>query len=94
MITYVRVTGSGQITIPAELRRKHNIATGDRLVVTEDDRGRIVVKPNSRTAADLDGKFHLLPGVEADDDLGNIVAEAREVEIERIMAQMNDENQR
>ncbi len=91
MIAYVRVTGSGQITIPAELRRKHNIATGDRLVVTEDDRGRIVVKPNARTAADLDGKFRLLPGVKADDDFGNIAAEARDAEIERIMAQMRDQ---
>ena len=88
MIAYVRVTGSGQITIPAELRRKHNIATGDRLMVTEDEQGRIVVKQKLRTAAELDGIFSLLPGVEADDDFGNIVAEAREAEIERTMAQM------
>lgn len=91
MIAYVRVTGSGQITIPAELRRKHNIATGDRLMVTEDEQGRIVVKQKLRTAAELDGIFSLLPGVEADDDFGNIVAEAREAEIERILAQMTDE---
>jgi AbrB family looped-hinge helix DNA binding protein len=91
MIAYVRVTGSGQITIPAELRRKHNIATGDRLMVTEDEQGRIVVKQKLRTAAELDGIFSLLPGVEADDDFGNIVAEAREAEIERTMAQMMEQ---
>ncbi len=91
MIAYVRVTGSGQITIPAELRRKHNIATGDRLMVTEDEQGRIVVKQKLRTAAELDGIFSLLPGVEADDDFGNIVAEAREAEIERTMAQLMEQ---
>ncbi len=91
MIAYVRVTGSGQITIPAELRRKHNIATGDRLMVTEDEQGRIVVKQKLRTAAELDGIFSLLPGVEADDDFRNIVAEAREAEIERTMAQMMEQ---
>jgi AbrB family looped-hinge helix DNA binding protein len=92
MTAYVRVTGSGQITIPAELRRKHNIATGDRLMVTEDAQGRIVVKQKSRTAADLDGIFPLLRGVEADDDFGNIISEAREAEAERIMAEMKDQD--
>ncbi len=90
MIAVVRVTGSGQITIPAELRRKHNIATGDRLMVTEDEQGRIVVKQKLRTAAELDGIFPLLPGVEADDDFGNIIAEAREEEADRIMARMKE----
>jgi len=91
MIAYVRVTGSGQITIPAELRRKYNIATGDRLMVTEDEQGHIVVKQNLRTAAELDGFFSLLPGVEADDDFGNIISEARDEEIERIMSQMKEQ---
>lgn len=92
MIAYVRVTGSGQITIPAELRRKHNIATGDRLMVTEDEQGRIVVKQRLRTVDELDGIFSLLPEVEADEDFGNIIAEAREAEADRIMAQMKEQD--
>lgn len=78
MIAYVRVTGSGQITIPAELRRKHNIATGDRLMVTEDEQGRIVVKQRLRTAAELEGIFPLLPGVETDGDFDDLIHAAFE----------------
>lgn len=78
MIAYVRVTGSGQITIPAELRRKHNIATGDRLMVTENEQGQIVVKQKTRTAAELEGIFPLLPGVETDGDFDDLIHEAFE----------------
>lgn len=91
MVAFVRVTGCGQITIPVELRRKHNIAKGDHVIVTEDERGRIVVKSKSRAASNLDGIFSLLPGVEADIDFGGVAAEAREAEIERIMIQMKDQ---
>ncbi len=78
MAAVVRVTGSGQITIPAELRRKHNIASGDRLMITEDDQGRIVVNQKLRTAAELVGIFPLLPGVETDGDFDDLIHETVE----------------
>jgi len=78
MIAYVRVTGSGQITIPAELRRKHHIATGDRVMVSEDAQGQLVVRPVSRTAEELCGIFPLLPGVETKGDFDDLIHEAFE----------------
>lgn len=91
MAAIVRVTGSGQITIPAELRRKHNIETGDRLIVSENAAGRLEVQPVHRTARELAGIFRLKPGIMADDDFGNIIREATEEYVDRIVAQMDDQ---
>src|SRR5579871_451187 len=38
-------TSKGQIVIPAELRRKHNIKAGTKVAFFEDELGRIVVQP-------------------------------------------------
>lgn len=87
----VRVTGSGQITIPAELRRKHRIETGDRVMISENAEGRLEVRPVSRSAKELAGIFRLKPGVEADPDFGNVIREATDEYMDRIVAQMNDQ---
>lgn len=42
-MTEVQVTSKGQITIPVELRRKHNIEEGGRVQVVEEE-GKIVVR--------------------------------------------------
>lgn len=90
MIAVVRVTGSGQITIPVEFRRKHNIATGDRLMVTEDEQGRIIVKPIAVTVDDLLGRFPLLPGVETDGDFDDLIDQAFEEGYAREHAEARD----
>ncbi len=90
MSAIVKVTGSGQITIPAEFRRKHGISIGDRLVIAEDEQGRIIVRSKLRTADELDGIFKLKPGVDADDDFGNIIRESMEDGAARIVAEMRD----
>ena len=86
--SFVRVTGSGQITIPADLRRKHGISIGDRVAVTEDERGQIVIGKRLRTVAELDGIFPLRPGYHADPDFGNIIREAREGKAAQIVRSM------
>ena len=86
--SFVRVTGSGQITIPAGLRRKHGISIGDRVAVTEDERGQIVIGKRLRRASELSGIFSLLPGVKADPDFGNIIREAMEENAERVVREM------
>ena len=78
MSSIVTVTGSGQITIPAELRRKHGIATGDRVIVSEDEQGRIVVKPGLRSIVELEGIFPLKPGVQTQGDFDDLIDEAFE----------------
>jgi AbrB family looped-hinge helix DNA binding protein len=49
----VTVTRKGQTTIPAELRRKYNIAEGSRLIVMDTGQG-ILMKPSLKTS-DLAG---------------------------------------
>ena len=40
----VKVTNKGMITIPAKLRKKHNIKDGDKIVFIEDEDGIRIVK--------------------------------------------------
>lgn len=40
----VKVTNKGMITIPAKLRKKHNIKDGDKIVFIEDENGIRLVK--------------------------------------------------
>ena len=40
-----RLTSRGQLVIPAELRRKHGIKAGVKIVFLEDQFGRIVLQP-------------------------------------------------
>jgi AbrB family looped-hinge helix DNA binding protein len=93
MTSIVRVTGSGQITLPAELRRRHDIAVGDQVAVTEDERGQIVIGKRLRRASELSGIFPLLPGVEADPDFGNIIREAMEENADRVMQEMRGDQE-
>lgn len=39
------VTSKGQLVIPVELRRKHNIQAGTKVKIFEDQFGRIVLQP-------------------------------------------------
>jgi AbrB family looped-hinge helix DNA binding protein len=41
----VTFTSKGQIVVPAELRRKHNIRAGTKAAIFEDPFGRIVLQP-------------------------------------------------
>ena len=53
-MTYeVRVTRKGQTTIPTELRAKHGIEEGSRLIVTETKEG--ILFKRAMTTADLAG---------------------------------------
>lgn len=90
MIKRVTITGSGQITLPAELRHKHGLKAGDQVTVIEDSEGRIEVIPRGRSARDLVGIFKLQPGVEADPDFGNVIREAMDEAADRLVAQLND----
>jgi len=40
----VKVTNKGMITIPAKLRKKHNIKDGDEVAVIEDENGIRLIK--------------------------------------------------
>lgn len=69
----VKVTRRGQTTIPLEIRRRHRIAEGTRLVV--EDRGKEIV---FRRVRDLEDAAGFLAGRTTVERLNRILAEARE----------------
>lgn len=89
VIWVVRVTCNGQITIPAELRRKHNISKGDHVLLSEIEYGQLMLR-HLMTIDELEGSVRALDRDDVDDDFGNIIREAREEETERIVAELND----
>ena len=74
MATRGKFTSKGQLVIPAELRRKHNIKIGTEVVFLEDDLGRIVLQPLTDQA--IDGMMGCLSG--GPDYLANWMKEHRE----------------
>jgi AbrB family looped-hinge helix DNA binding protein len=42
---YVKVSNKGMISIPAEIRKKHNIVDGQYVLVSEDEEGKIILEP-------------------------------------------------
>lgn len=92
MASIVRVTGSGQITIPAEMRKQLNIQKGDSVLITKDvGQARLVIRRNY-TAAELAGRIPALDRDDVDDDFGNIIREAMEERAAQIVARMNGED--
>lgn len=89
MIAIVKVTGSGQITIPAAMLRKHTIEQGDRAFVSEIESGQITIRRTS-SFEELKGSIPALDR-HVDDDFGNIIREAMDVETARTVAEMNGE---
>jgi len=45
-MTEVQVTSKGQVTIPIEIRRRHNIEEGGKVEIVEED-GKIVIRRKS-----------------------------------------------
>lgn len=90
MVAVVTVTGSGQITIPAELRRKHNIERGSRVLVSENEAGQLVIR-RTLTFEELAGSIPALDR-HVDDDFGNIIREAMDEHADRVVARMNGEH--
>lgn len=72
-MTEVTVTSKGQVTIPADLRRKFRIEEGSKVEIVEED-GRIVVKRKT-SIYDLAGSSSEKGGVE---ELKRILDEMRD----------------
>lgn len=51
------LTAQGQVTVPAEIRRKANLHPGTRFAWEVDPDGNIILKPMRLTLADVAGMF-------------------------------------
>jgi AbrB family looped-hinge helix DNA binding protein len=79
-IYHVKLDSSGRLLIPSEARERHRIASGDTLVVVEDDHG-LHVKTRDEVLAEAQAYFAKLapPGVLLSDEIN----EDRRAEFER-----------
>lgn len=59
MIHISTITSKYQITIPLEIRKKHGLKIGDKVMFQYTDQGEIVIRPiRKKTAKELAGSLH------------------------------------
>ena len=80
------ITGKGQVTIPAEIRRSLGVAPSDKVAFVIDETGKVELRPTRYSVASLRGIVPALPGRETI-DFEDIIAEAREEQVKRILAE-------
>jgi len=54
-----KITSKGQITIPVKVRTAMGVVPGDRLEFVEQDKGRFVIIPATRSIRELKGMLRL-----------------------------------
>ena len=54
-----RLTAQGQLTMPADIRRKANVHTGTRFIWDVDEAGTILLKPMRLGLAEVAGMFKI-----------------------------------
>jgi len=81
MAAITRLTSSGQLTMPAEIRRNLGLVPGDRVLWTTDAAGNTIVRPMRYTIEELDGIVPALSGRETI-DFDDLIAEASEDSVE------------
>lgn len=75
-MSITHLTGSGQITIPKELRRKLGMDTGSAMYWYVDENNRLVGRPIPHTLEELYGSFPAKPGVKTEGDFDDLIEEA------------------
>jgi bifunctional DNA-binding transcriptional regulator/antitoxin component of YhaV-PrlF toxin-antitoxin module len=74
MAVTARISKSGQVTIPAEIRERLGLKPGDTVVWGQGSSGEATVRAVKYTFEDLRG---VVPGLDTDRDLSEIIGEAR-----------------
>jgi bifunctional DNA-binding transcriptional regulator/antitoxin component of YhaV-PrlF toxin-antitoxin module len=82
MVAITRLTSSGQLTMPAALRRELGLQPGDSVLWTKDARGNTVVRPLRYTVEELDGILPAIDHPSAETDFEDMIAEAFEDSVE------------
>lgn len=82
MVVITRITRSGQVTMPAEIRRNLGVVPGDRILWTTDAAGNTIVRPMRYTIEELDGIIPAIDHPSAETDFDDMIAEAFEESVE------------
>ncbi len=82
MVVITRLTRSGQLTMPAEVRRELGLGPGDSVIWTKDAAGNTIIRAMRYTVEELD---RILPAIDhpsAETDFEDMIAEAFEDSVE------------
>lgn len=75
-MTTITMTSKGQITLPAATRAKLRLAAGSKFLVSENDRGEIVLKPKTGDIRRLRGILKYDGPPVSVEDMNNAIGEA------------------
>lgn len=78
MVVITQITKSGQLTMPAEIRRRLGVGSGDRILWTTDAVGNTIVRPMRYTIEELDGIIPAIDHPSAETDFDDMIDEAQE----------------
>ncbi|MBA2248335.1 MAG: AbrB/MazE/SpoVT family DNA-binding domain-containing protein [Chloroflexia bacterium] len=87
MVVITRITKSGQLTMPVEVRRHLGVGPGDRVLWTTDSAGNTIVRPMRYTLEELDGILPAIDHPSAETDFEDMIAEAFEDSVEAKIAE-------
>lgn len=89
MVVITQITKSGQLTMPAEIRRRLGVGPGDRILWTTDAAGNTIVRPMRYTIEELDGILPAIDNPSAEKDFEDMIAEAFEDSVEAKIAEFD-----
>ncbi len=81
------MTQRGQVTIPAEVRRKFRLKPGDKVVFTVDD-DHVTVEPERFSLEDVFGSIEPL---QRPDDIDELVRQAKDERAARLVKRLQSE---
>ena len=82
MVAITRLTSSGQLTMPVEIRREMGLKPGDSVLWTKDARGNTIVRRMRYTVEELDGILPAIDHPSVETDFEDMIAEAFEDGVE------------
>lgn len=82
----------GQLTIPEDVQLEAGVKPGDSVVLFVDETHTIRVRRGLMTVQEMAGIFPTPPGLQVDDDFGNIIREANDEWVAKRMARLIDQD--
>jgi AbrB family looped-hinge helix DNA binding protein len=87
------VTSKGQMTLPADVRRRLGIDPGDRVaIVLDDERRQAMLRPIEATVRSVRGSIPVPPHLASREqgDFGHLIEEAMDDHAEEFMRRMRE----